>query len=260
MLAEQYLFVQVSSGHVRGQLWVNGCTAWQAWDARPTVTRTPVAPFMRPVGNELTLLLSDAAPPREGPASKEEPYLELELGLAGFDAPAQEFAVIFSYTWTDEDSRLGPEPLTRVVEHRLDLPDARAWAWDRGRALDEERDRRGIETVVAKLHGLIEKRDTKELVKMLALKHTELATGWRASRDDVEGEILGELADLYAEPDFTVEPLRLDRLLLERRCGGRLVHVRDMDGRPPIRATAAGKAFALPLGLACLDDAWLVVR
>jgi hypothetical protein len=146
------------------------------------------------------------------------------------------------------------------VQHHFDLPGGHAWAWERSRPFEEERDRRNVESLVSRAHGLIGKRDTKELVKMLSLKHAELASGWRASRDDVEGEILGEVGDLYAEGDFALEPLRLDRLVFERRFGGKLVHVRDADGRAPIRAAAAGKVFALPLGVACIDDVWMVVR
>lgn len=258
--ANRQVVARLTSAHVRGQLLVNGCLAWQSWDARPTAARIPLVPYLQAGDNEVVLLLRDAAPPPTGPRAGDEPELTAELGWAVVGAPLDEYLPWLSYTWTDEESALGPEPLTRVLAHRFRLEDAAAVVWREARPLDDAVDRLLLEALVTRVHGAVERRDTKELAKLLAVKHADLARGWRTPKEDVELEILGELGDLYAESDFRLEPLRVEQLVLEPRFAGKLVHVRAPDGGPPIRASGGGKVLAVPLGVSCLDKVWTIVR
>jgi hypothetical protein len=90
----RYVFAQVKSAHVRGQLLVNGCTVWQVWDARATVSRTPLGPYTVATRNEISLQLRDAAPPAAGPKAQEEPFLELELGWGAPWSPGEDYSPI----------------------------------------------------------------------------------------------------------------------------------------------------------------------
>lgn len=163
-----------------------------------------------------------------------------------------------TYRWS-EDSALAPEGLTKVVDHSFRVAECLPAPWDHGRAYRDE-ERPALDGLFLRLHHAIASRDPDALRLLLARKIADLSAAFQQSPSGLEAEVLAELGELWDQPDFRIQPAALQELVVDARLGGRLVHLRDRSGRPPIFASAGKRIVTMPASMSFVDNAWTLVR
>jgi hypothetical protein len=245
---------EIHCKHLGAMVLMNGSVVFDGWDERPRVSVLPLGAYLTE-WSRLEVLLCKLDPAPHSP----DPMFVLRLCRPGHGTGPKHMNVRLAYQWTEAEGAFEPTGLTRVVNHRFRFPRFERGPWDGAKPYSDA-DRPALEALFVHAQEAARSRDVPALRALLARKVTDLAPGFEQSRDDLETELLGEMAEMWAEPDFRLAPVGLDDLHLETRLEGRLVHLRDRDGRPPLRLHGGRFVLSLPLALSCIDGAWTVVR
>lgn len=166
----------------------------------------------------------------------------------------------FEYRYSPVICDQATRRLATVVDHTFLVEDElEKWSWLSARPY-EAGDRKHVEDVVMALHGALERKDLTAIKTSMSTMLTERALALEASRDDCEEAYLAEIGDYLTEEDWEVDELNHGDLVLVPDHGGRVVHVRDREGRAPLKAIADGRRFSMPLSIANLNGTWSIVR
>jgi len=254
-MAEWSFVLQVISEAVDAVITVNGFQAPEISRRRMAVSSS-LAEWLVVGKNRVEVQLYA---PEPGPDDPERMFeLLIHRTKAGHDVWEGSRFLEFRYSpfICDQATRR----LATALDHSFLVEDElEKWSWLGARAF-EPGDRKHVEDVVMALHGALERKDITAIKTGMSTMLTERALALEVARDDCEEAYLAELGDYLTEDDWVVHELHHGDLVLVPDHGGRVVHVRDREGRAPLRATAGGRIFTLPLSVANLGGTWCIVR
>lgn len=135
------------------------------------------------------------------------------------------------------------------------------WAWqDAPAQIPSERDRNEIVALMERLHDALARGDAGTFAALVETKTREMARALDIDEGDYAREQRAYVQDLASQPDWALDPLEPEALVLSPLAEGRLVMVTDPFGDPPIRGRRGGEPFALRVTMSKIEGAWCVVR
>lgn len=136
-----------------------------------------------------------------------------------------------------------------------------AWTWElNAPGLPTASDRDAIGALLAMLHSAFVARDADMLDRLLWYKSEEICRSLGLARERWDQWQSEEFAERFGSPDWAMEPIDLDALVLHPYADGRLIAVTNRDGRPVLRGADPSTPFSLEPMFAFVDGHWYVVR
>ncbi len=196
-----------------------------------------------------------ATPPQAPPS----PGFSLRLRQVG---PGEVERQLLEYAWDAASQPLPPTGGVEVLNHSLTLEAVAVWAWTRATPIPQlgQGDTQAIGALLAALHGALASRAISDVVKLQSVQVGEQAV---AVGEDprVFLQRYGEfLQERMASPDWTVLPVAWEGLRAIAMAAGRLYHVTDAQGRPPLVAKSGGSTFAVDPYVARIGGVWTICR
>lgn len=201
-------------------------------------------------------------PAPDGGEDGPEPGFELRLRRALPGGADEADDVLVEFTWQAAGQPLAPGVLRPVLERTLQLTAAQAWSWTRGYAFTSltAQDREGIAQHLARLRQALADRRIDEVVRLQSVQVGEQAIALGQPADAFLAGYRDFLGERMGSADWRVAPLDAARLRIEGMADGRIQHVTDADGGPPIVSSAGESRFAIDPYLSKIDGAWTIVR
>jgi hypothetical protein len=144
-------------------------------------------------------------------------------------------------------------PVARRIEETRTFDAGEAfgtWIWQRAETIraDLLRDRKVLAQAVLDLHGHFARREMAPLLDLLGTRFEEMGRALQLPPDELRDRAREHYAGLFAQPEWTLQPVREADLQFRAVAEGRLVVVTTTAGRPLI-ASAAGMPFSLAVTL-----------
>lgn len=243
---------------LRSKVTFNGCSVFRTWTPDERGIRQNLAPWTL---DSATNRIEVGLQPFADLPDDVEPAFWLTLHKPSKADSCNDVNRLLKYQWMTNEGALSPGAPRVVLSHPFHVGAAFGrWEWERARAYDQHRDRRGVEDLVARMHKALEDRDVPTLNALLGIKLSELGHALGIPLEQMELE-QAKYFEMHFEDDaWTVAPLDLPSLVLEPDAGGRLVHVLGPAQAPPLVGFGGGRPFAFPLTVSNIDDSWLIVR
>jgi hypothetical protein len=257
-MSDHSFYLEAQCINLIARVTINGATAYETWTSHPGVGRIRADHLLAPGQNLLEVHLAHAAVRH----ASEDPAFELALLRTFRGELPSAHGTLLRYRWTEDTTVLDQERLTPVLEHVFRVVSCPArWAWEGATPFGTDPgDERAALDPIRRLYRALDERDLGAVARELSLRHTELGLAVEVPRDEVEADALEVLGSLMADPDAKLQPLSERDIVLDPRFAGRLVHVRDRDGRPPIRYSIGDRVASLPVSVAHLGDGFRIVR
>lgn len=211
--------------------------------------------------NTLSVRLGLPTAPRDAEDGP-EPAFELRLRRALPGGADEADDVLVDFTWQAAAQPLAPGVLRPVLERTLQLTAAQPWSWTRGYAFTTltPQDRDGIVQHLMRLQRALADRQIDEVVRLQSVQVGEQATALGQPADAFLASYRDFLGERMGSADWRVAPLDAARLRIEGMADGRIQHVTDADGGPPLVSSAGESRFAIDPYLSKIDGAWTIVR
>jgi hypothetical protein len=245
--------IEFRSEKLMVEVLLNGGVVHRDTTGADAVTQTKLNQWAIPDKNRLEVSL---APVRGEVVDPEASfYLQIVEGEHGAEP-----ATTYEYRWDPIQSPVVGAGFTRVLEvDRPLLASDGPWAWERARPYAPG-DRPAIEALVARVHAAFVARDAPGLVALTSLRNEEIARAFGVDPAEAGDFFLALYQGQFSPPDWRVDPLDTDALLLHPRSDGRLVEVTDAAMGPPVRGRGAGEESPFPMTVSHLEPGWTIVR
>lgn len=118
------------------------------------------------------------------------------------------------------------------------------WSWEDATPFTPA-ERPDVESLVTKLHAALERRDVVAASALFEIHDAEMDRALDLPPGSHAAVFRAQLNGVFSAPDFRMEPLDAERLVLTPRSGGRLVDVRGPSGAPAVRGSGSGGPIEL---------------
>ena len=207
-----------------------------------------------PGANMLEVRLA-AAPEAGAPARF---ILRLRQGEPG--APDATDVALADYQWPA--GQPAPPALAPVFNQPVQLEAFGVWDWVRATAIPVAGvgDLADIGALLERLHDALERRDIDEVVALQAAQVGEQAASIGMAPEDALGAYRSFLEERMGSADWRVAPFDRPAIRAEAMAGGRVQHVTDQTGGPPITTLSGEGQFLIDPYVARIRGDWKIVR
>jgi hypothetical protein len=197
---------------------------------------------------QLALLPSPARPPR------------CELRLRAISGGEEQ--ELTRYTWNAANAPLAPRARQTVLQRSFPLEPVAEWSWTHAAQVRQPTplDANAIADVLERQRNALAAGDIDAVVAAQDIQLSEQATAGGLDPGAARQSYREFLAERMAQPDWSVLPFDRIGLRVDPMADGRIQHVTDRAGGPPVRALGGGGTFALDPYLAKLAGQWTIVR
>ncbi|MDD5296863.1 MAG: hypothetical protein PHU46_08125 [Rhodocyclaceae bacterium] len=209
--------------------------------------------------NTLSVRLSAPPPARPDAPPRPSPRYALRLRQLG---PGNGERLLEDFTWNPAGQPLAPGGGVEALSRSYPLEAVAPWAWTRATPIPQlgQGDTQAIGSLLAALHGALASRAIPDVVKLQAVQVGEQAVAVGEDPRSFLQRYAEFLQERMASPDWTVRPVVWERLRASSMAGGRLHHVTDAAGKPPLVALSRGSTFAIDPYVARIGGVWTICR
>lgn len=170
--------------------------------------------------------------------------------------------VLAQYEWDVATMPLPISGSSPAFAQTVTLSPLAAWAWTRAEAVPRlsDNDVAEIGQLLTTLRTALLERNATELLRLQGPALAEQAMSVGDDARVIQQGYAQFLSDRMGAADWSVRRLNLDGLSMQPMAGGRLVHVTDSAGLPPVAADCGESTFAIDPWLAKLAGRWVIVR
>lgn len=170
----------------------------------------------------------------------------------------------FALTWSGD----GQEGGTRLAEGVVDWPSDRwpsaagPWSWQSAPPLDLQQHQAAITQFIGRVHRAMATRDIQFMINLAALHLRDLVAAYQLDWGEQQQEGRGIYQELFAKPDWAMEPLDPETYDLRLCAGGRLVECvrHDRDAILRSEKDAEGNRYNYPMMLGVVGGQLQVLR
>lgn len=255
--------LQVESEGLVARVTLNGVEVFAEWEGASRIAQTKVDPMIVEGANALEVELTPMTDDEGRPLAIDTVFrLELIRGVHGEDPG--DAGRVARWAWDAGRYPVEPGELSGVWARQFMVADEQAhgrWAWqDAPSAAAQPIDPLDLVAVVRAVHDALVARDVAAVESLTALKSDEMA---RALGVDVSEVIEGQRemwAEVFADPDWRVEPFDPAAIAAVPMAEGRLVKLTDPYGAPPVKGSTSERAVGFPIVVTRVNGAWVIAR
>jgi hypothetical protein len=224
----------------------------------------PANPWLKPMGNKLTVFLDNAPAPRSrGPAPTTQPAAQVRAQVYTLipDSPTNQPDRLLA-TFERNAGDPGPLPVTREIPFEIAAPPpTKLWADAAAVATLSDADKQKLRTLVQKHAEAIERRDLDSLSAMLEYKTTDCALANGQEPDHMAMVTRQQyIREMFSESSFKVEGAQGNELEFKLIAGGQVVWMYQNLDKPALVVVSPNKRFTLPIYAALIAGTWRIVR
>lgn len=201
-------------------------------------------------------------PPQDGVEEDQQPAFELKVRRAIPGTPDEADQVLASYVWQAATQPLPGTARIPVFETSIPLNAVQAWSWTRGYAFTAltPADRAGVANLLGQLRQGLADRQIDAVVGLQTTQVGEQAIAVGEAPERLLGRYREFLGERTGSSDWRVAAFDAEGMQIVGMADGRIQHVTDAAGRPPIVATSGDSRFAIDPYLSRIDGVWTIVR
>lgn len=256
-----YLILDLELVGLSAEITFNGAVVAEI-DANRRIGRSSKLNGWAVSGPNILKVRLGALPERPSDEDRPEPAFELTLRRAMPESPPATHQTLAAYTWQAGVQPLPATGRAQVFETSFAHTPPLVWSWTRGYAFTTltPADRQGAFDLLQRLVRALTERDIDTVVQLQSVQVGEQAISFGEPPERFLAAYRAFLQERMASPDWRVAPLDPARLRFVGMADGRLQHVTDEAGNPPIVTASGDGRFAIDPYLSKIDGAWTIVR
>lgn len=255
-----FVSLEVSTEGLKAGVWINGVPLYEQTDGEPRFVQSVINHWVIDGANTLQVYLS----PAESGASRNAPSFGCKLLRGAFGMKSPPTDTLAEYQWSDTKTPLsaGDPKLVATRKIKVDHPYDR-WRWQSApkRALSSD-DQDAILQLVMSLHRMLSTKNVRGFLSQVRARNDEMSRAFDLKTAAVTDDLSAALQGFFASSKWAMTPIKdpPGEVSFRPVADGRVVEVRHRDGGPILRGTDGARAFAYPVMVSLLDDAWTVIR
>lgn len=255
-----FVSLEVSTEGLKAGVWVNGVPLFEQTDGEPRFVQSVINHWVVDGPNTLQVYLS---PSESGAPGRAVAFgCKLQRGAFGMREPPTDTLTEYRWSATKTPLSAGDPKLVATRRLQIDHPFER-WRWQSAprRTLSPE-DQDAILQLVLSLHRALSMKNSRGFLSQIRARNDEMSRAFDLTTTAVNDDLTAALQTFFTAPKWAMTPIKdpPNEVSFRPVADGRVIEVRHRDGGPVLRGTDGERAFAYPVMVSLLDDAWTVIR